>query len=216
MKRNVLLLMLVIFNTLLFVQCNKCDSEQLDDKIFTPQELAIVPYNTGEKYVFKDTLNDSMIYIVKGRWSERIGPCYENYTNYDAECKGDYCYYINNQGSVGCTEQAGEIQFKLYYFTPYSTFSFIKTIRLSINYTIVQQWIFDGAFYFSDQNLTEKNSSDGKIMSFDSTLNLGPKTFNSVYTLVKDNFSLKTVYYNFSQGVVGFKSSDGHLWYLAN
>jgi hypothetical protein len=216
MKRIVLLIMVLALGMLLFVQCKRCKSEQLEDKVFTLQELAIVPYDTGEKYVFKNSSNDSMIYTVTSRNSNMVGPCYENYANDDAKCKMDYCYIENNQGAIVDTEHAGAIQFKLYYITPYGTFTFLNAIHLRIEFTTDQHRIFEGKYYFDEQNLSEQYPEYGEILAFDSTMSLGPKTFNSVYTLFHNYYSLETVYYNFSQGIVGFKSSDDHLWYLAN
>ena len=46
MRKIVLIFALVSLSSLLFIQCKKdCNSKQLDDKYFTAQELAIVPYN---------------------------------------------------------------------------------------------------------------------------------------------------------------------------
>jgi hypothetical protein len=199
------------------MQCHKCNSEKLEDKKFTPQELAIVPYNIiGEKYVFKDSLNDSMSYSVSWRNSNMDGPDYENFYNYDSHCLGNYCYTENVRGTLVGTEQTELIQFRLFFDTPNAIFTFVKTINLYINYTKTNEWFFGGSFYINDLNLAERDSSEGRVIALNSTLDLGPKTFSSVYTLVNDNNNLKTVYYNFSRGIVGFKSNDNHLWYLAN
>jgi hypothetical protein len=161
-----------------------------------------------------------MIYTLTERYSTMIGPCHQNYTNYDAECKGDYWFIENNKSSLVCEEQGGRILIQLYYHTPYGTFSFIKAIDLIIRYTKDQKWFFDQGYYFKALSLIQHNGH-GRIDAFSDTINIGSKTFFSVYTLIQDEDpyglqNLKTVYYNFSQGLVGFKSSDGHLWYLAN
>jgi hypothetical protein len=211
MKRFLLLLAFTLFCSASFVQCYKCRSKKLDDQAFSPQELAIVPYNPLEKYVFKDSLNDSMIYSVTGRWSNMIGPVNElSYS--DNHCLGDYCYIENNSVGLVNNDQDGGILLELYFVKVYQKLSFNKAFHLRIEYTTDQYRSFDGFYYFNEQNLI----ANDPIKAFNSILNIGPKTFNSVYTLFLENSRVETVYYNFNRGIVGFKSNDGHLWYLAN
>lgn len=58
-----ILIIIVVSLTLLNAQCkNDCESKKIGDLNFTQDELNIVPYNGTETLVFRDSLNDSILY----------------------------------------------------------------------------------------------------------------------------------------------------------
>jgi len=213
MKRFLVLAALMLLCSLTFVQCKRCHDKFIGELDFTPTDLNIVPYNGAVKLIFKDSLGDSIIYQGTGRHSDIINPYHETY--HDDPCFGDYYTYEQNYTDFYSNGSDGEIRIYLtrYFKTAFSSPEG-KSFDLSISYNKSGSYFFNSSFYFDDLKLSEFR--DNTIMAINDTLQLGPKTFYSVYTLDDGYTNLNIAYYSVSEGLVGFKSNDGHLWYLAN
>ena len=82
---------------------------------------------------------------------------------------------------------------------------------------IATNFVFDNLKLYSSSS----PSANGSILAFNDSLKVGPNMFYSVYTLKQSNpkgglLNLQIVYYNVSDGIIGFKTDQGHLWFLSN
>ncbi len=211
MKRKIFLLSVGMILVMVFVQCNKCGKpKNLGTVDFISTDLSIVPYSGTEKIVFKDSVGYSLYFYSGYR---KFGE-YEKdhiFEYYYGECEPDY-YYIRN--NVTHFEQANnygylELELLVYYYDN----AFHKLFYLQIQYTDSQDWVFDSRFAFNDLSVLMGIHADN--VSFSDSLFVGPNKYYNVYTLTSNN-NIKTAYYNTSQGLLGFKTDEGLLWYLKN
>jgi len=216
---NKIVILFVVFSltSVTFSSCNKCKSKNFGTITFSQTDLNILPYNGAEKLIFKDSLNDSIIFNGKDRSSNFGNISYEHYHEY---CAGDYVNSEINFTQFRIDDNDYGCRISLSIIDPFVS-PHLKDMNLTIIYKKGGEWFFEGSFDFNEQKLTGICYSPNSVEGLVDTLTLGPKVFNNVYTLVQneDPFgldNLKTVYYSVSKGIVGFKSKDEHLWYLAN
>jgi len=230
MKKNILFLAflaIALSSLFFFIQCHKgCESKYLGELKFSPTDLAIVPYNGTEHLIFRDSLGDSICYdstsIRSSQYYYRINDfsndkcpgnfynCELNYTDFVG-----YNYFTNISTDV--------------HFNPFST-NMKKYIYISICYLKTQKWYFEGYFNFDNLKLYDITVSDiytsgalapfASISSFNDSLIVGPRKFYDVYKLKQiikpDKIgNIQFVYYTISNGIVGFKTEEGHMWYLS-
>jgi hypothetical protein len=231
MKRNLRLLVFVTISCLMFIQChkNECKSEYLGDLRFTETDLKINPYTGKERLVFKDSIGDSLCYNCEGRLSSSNHYIYEHYDpeSYNGS-KGDYYKLEFNQTYFDEPAIYSGITVSIGIGNP-----FLETknyIGINVSYQDTKTWLFECNFYFDSLALFDvppppsyAYDPGGHILIFDDSIIVGHHLHYSVYTLVQTNgppmsslSNLKTVYYSIKEGIVGFKTDEGHLWFLAN
>lgn len=215
MKKTVLIIISGILFSLLFAQCKKeCNSTQIEDKTFTVQQLAIVPYDGTETLVFKNLQGDSICFTGQGRASEMS----LKYSNPDAgedDCIGNYRNTETNSVKFNCGTDS-LISLKLYFPFPFNELESLTVIRIAF----CDQ--FNAAYSFYGDTINNYNlyysyygySCPDFVSGYYSDISFGDKTFHAVYELMFYNSQGKTLYYSVSQGIVAYKESSGTIWYL--
>jgi hypothetical protein len=208
----------VIALTLLSARCNKdCESEKLGELVFTQDELNIVPYNGTETLVYKDSLNDSIVYTGAFRKSNEI-TYYQNYNTPASNCPGNYYKAYDN-----ITQFNGQnnsiINIALSITSPFLG-NIEKKMGIAISFINSDTLYFNGVFAFNPTGIFNITPSNAIVLSYNDSLILGPKIFYNVYTVKQvHEFSPSTnfqiLYYTNINGIVGLKKEDGHLWYLS-
>jgi hypothetical protein len=220
MRKTVLLLALVSLSSFLFIQCKKdCNSKQLDDKYFTAQELAIVPYNGTEILVYKNSDGDSICFTGQGRIS-RMDARVSNPDHDQEECAGDKRNAEDNFVTFKSGNTDTIISVGLYFPRPFDDYENLKTINFTCSFTTNH---FYGHYGFYGDTIANHylyldfyNSDYYFISGYFSALTLINRTYYRVYELKDFNYNGfgNTLYYNVMQGIVGYKESTGTIWYL--
>jgi len=221
MKKLALLLFLLLC-LFVFIQCKKeCQSKKVGDIRFTQTDLSIVPFNGNENIVFIDSISDSISYKGTIRKSDyNFYKIYENHVESEEDCPGDWYNIENNY-----TRFAGEINdFDMWFDLNIGGDAFFGSIKKFIFVRVhfikdYQEWYFGCRYAFDDLKLYDLSPTDNILLTYNDSLNIGPEKFYNVYTFnqidkpsSKEN--LQFVYYTVSEGVIGFKTDSGHLWYL--
>jgi len=217
MRKTVLLLLFVTITMLMFVQCKKCKSKQLDDKNFTDLERQIIPYNGTETLVFKNLNGDSICFTGQGR-TTRMNSNVEYPDHHEDECAGDR----RNSESINVTFRCGNtdstISIVLYFIKPFGEFENLKIIIFDCSN------IFDNFYaiygFYGDTILNTHLYYDCtynynyNITGYFNSLTLANKTYSNVYEFMIFNGHGRTLYYTRLQGIVGCKEMSGIIWYL--
>jgi hypothetical protein len=214
MKKAVSILVLIIFFISIFNSCKKnCESENLGTFKFTSTDLQIIPYQGTDSLIFSDSLGNSITYNGIGRGSvEDYHDQYPNLNNDPNFCIGNYFYTENNDVAFG-------VNGKDYHFginlslsmdsgSPFGQ-NIKKIFGFDISYKDTKDWYFGITLNIDGLRLSGNN------ISYKDSLKIGPNKFFSVYVMTQNNDNLKTVFYTISQGVVGFRTNNGHTWYLS-
>jgi hypothetical protein len=190
---------------------------------FSQKELDMIPYKGNETLVFKSTTEPFLSYTGTQRTTQS-GIYYEDLKNVEeTHCKGTYYYtqssWIEFRSATGGYDLITEM-----YFTSLFDSGFIKGIFiLGLNLKIDSIRNFSGQYVFASDTLYNglHNAVYGTmIKGFHSSLQLGQKSYSNVYELDGDYGSpnitewISSVYYCFSNGLVGFRTNKGKLWYL--
>lgn len=93
-----------------------------------------------------------------------------------------------------------------------------KEMGISINTDTLH---FLGVFAFNPTSINNITSSNAIVFSFNDSLKIGPIYFYKIYTLKQINEyspvkNFQFIYYSLTDGIVGLKTEDGHLWYLSS
>ena len=221
--RQTLLLGVLGYFLLTFTSCNKCHENELQSVNFTQEELKMIPYKGNETLVFKSATEPSLNYYGTQRTTQS-GIDYEDlkYTE-ETHCKGTYYYtqssWIEFRAASGDYDIITEM-----YFTNLFDSGFIKGIfilGLDLNIDSIRN--FSGQYVFKSDSLYNGKYTDGLgtiIKGFYPSIQLGQKLFYNVYEMDGDYGSpnitewISSVYYCFSDGLVGFRTNKGKLWYL--
>jgi len=214
-------LIALFFVVLSFTQCTKEEGEtvtasQEGSKIgsvaLTNDDLAYVPYTNGQQLVFKNALGNTQTYQVANvsTGNPRV------YENGGTDSSTDY-YDLESRfillQSSDYYDRSITIQLQS---SPPSSFLSSSTgragFRLSFSAPGQESFYYDvdmDGFYFSGQNNLLPNFPSYSILG---------NTYNNVFlfssTSAISPVSPVEVYYNNVQGLVGFKNSNGELWYL--
>lgn len=227
MRKSPFILLLLVIPFFL-VSCKKKDKNSSNEnKIgsfsFTQNELKIVPYPTGDTLVFKSPTENSVILIFLGR-STHMEQCFENpqlpvgsrgdYYDYECNCTGfktpDSCLTSILMTCVNPSQMHGE--YKIVSFSLYIDTS------LQCNFHCPCRFNQDTLLNYYDSSLLTL----GYVKAFHYNITLGSKLFNSVYELIgesREHFCsefLSTLFYSFHDGIVGFQTNTGKLWYLSS
>lgn len=221
MKRTVFLLIVMVLSSLLFVQCKKCKTEELSDKNFTAEDLAIVPYNGTEKLTFKNEVGDSICFTGQGR-SSTMNVTYEVRDWDGEECHGDHRMVEFNKIEFTCDNADTTIAVYLRFHHPFNETENEKHILIEWEHSDnnASPEFFGIYTFYSDTIKSPESYPDsyyGIILNYYGSyypLHIGNKTFTRVYEMTYfDSFGF-SIYYSVSQGIVGFKERSGTVWYL--
>jgi hypothetical protein len=221
--RQLLFLGVLISSLLLITSCKKCHENELSSVQFSQNELNMIPYKGNETLVFKSTTEPFLSY----NGTERItqsGIYYEDLKNVEeTHCKDTYYYsqssWIDFRSAHGDYNLRTEMYFTNLFDSGYIEGIFIFGLGLNIN--SIRD--FSGQYVFESDTLYSGKYIEGFskiIKGFYSTIQLGQKSYHNVYEFDGDYSSpnatewISSVYYCFSDGLVGFRTNKGKLWYL--
>jgi hypothetical protein len=218
MKRVILLIVFFILCILTFNHCKKCKTKQLETLLYSTTDLKINPYNGTEKLHYIDSIGDSIIYYPNGRKDSLVRG---SSRNEDRDCPPEYWRYSEANDTKFTGDNLHEyIEVKFQFFSYMSEPEVIrKGIEIDVCYQDSQFWYFTGSFEFDNLNLSNINTTYSEVAAFNDSIFIGPTKHYNVFTLIQNktqsaNQNLKTVFYNISEGIVGFKTDTGLLWYL--
>jgi len=221
MKKILFSFTIILVFMLMFFQCKKeCNSEKLGDRKFTQTDRNIVPYNGLENLIFKDSIGDTVSMhpeVSTGRMYSYDNKFYEYYFSSE-KCPPNYYYVEQNYTHFVGKDYGTSIWTDIYFDNPFAD-TLKKYIVIKVAFEDSQSWYFTRSFFFNSSTLFNRYPQESKIIDYNDSLKIGPKWFLKVYTLkqIQDPYGLKNlqfVYYSLNDGVVGFKTKDGHLLYL--
>lgn len=200
-----------------FSNCKKCEENKLATLTFTTEELSIDPYSGNERLTFKSLSDDSIVFPQGHRNAEIIEP--SKFPAGDNSCRGDYVSEDLNWLQKYNNE--ARLDIKLFFDYSFDNGTSEKEFELYF-YSQLNIAGFDAFYYFNANSISTINSSNGSITGYYQSIDLGPKSFQYVYELScpnndpnhKEGFS--SAYYSIKEGLVGFKTNKGKLWYLDN
>jgi len=219
MRKKTLLLIMLIVTLITFTQCNKCKSKKLGYIQLSQTDLNIVPYNETETLNFKDSIGNTIQFL--GEYSQtQNNPQYENASS-DPDCPGNYYDVEEHSVRFNSALISGHIWLYMIQYPSFSNEDIQKLLFITTEYQDTQYWSFNCFFEFYELKLYNSTSSRGSILTFNDSLVVGQNKYYSVYTLnqstaVTGYANLKTLYYSINNGIIGFKTDQGHLWYLDN
>lgn len=202
MKRFIFLLIVFFFCIFLFQHCKK-ESRCLGVFEFSEEARNIIPYKGGEHLIFIDSLNDSIKYTVEE----------PEYSFINRQIPGSDDYYKVERCAIL------PLHISISFFFPYDTALqlgfFIHSYRIESHPEIIGY--FDGEWIYENGKFNELHKWYwSRVFYFDSIMIVN-KMFYSVYELaMNDPSGIYSVYYNFSQGFVGIKTTAGRRWFMQN
>jgi hypothetical protein len=198
---------------------------------FTQAELKINPYTGGEILTFKSA-DGSIIYFPKGGRKTEV----QEFHKYDYEtakldhkgCQGDYYFSDYNWMVKGDSTSKSALVINLFFRYRLTQPTSEKGFELHFEIYVPELLTFWGGYNFdvdSIMNYKINNSShlyQDSIHNFFSTFELDSKIFHNVYELYchnpdsRDTSWISTAYYSVNDGLVGFRTTYGKIWYLAD
>ncbi|MEI7662936.1 MAG: hypothetical protein WCK34_12075 [Bacteroidota bacterium] len=215
MKTAIKLLLLSIISATLFWHCERCVIEELPTRKFTDEELKIVPYLKGDTITFlsRETNKTYAFHVVdKITDYEKFsrGNPHDKYSSY---CTGDYYYsqYLNTSFDV----QNCGLDLNISNSFEANDIGKNLTIYFSIpNDTLILK--FHGIYNIGEDTIM---TGTNKVSAYHNSLTLNGTRFTNVYELLGMVYTpqheyLKTAFYTFNQGLVGFLTNNGNMWSL--
>jgi hypothetical protein len=211
-------------NSLLIItSCKKCHENELSSVQFSQTELNMIPYKGNETLIFKSTTEPSLSYYGTERTTQSA-IYYEDLKNMEeTHCKGTYYYTQQSWIDFRSTNGGYDLTIQMY-FTNLFDSGFINGICiLGLNLNIDSIRNFSGHYVFKSDTLYNGKYTAGLgtlIKGFYPSIQLGQKLFYNVYEMGGDYGSpnttewISSVYYCFSNGLIGFCTNKGKLWYL--
>jgi hypothetical protein len=193
MKRNFLVLFLLLSVSLLCEQCKK--ESKLGTIFLTDEAMEFFPYEGGEEIVFIDSIGDEIPYTIE---EPKI----------QITDEGGYSREKLTVAPLGLS-----IDFTDPNYPP------IKTI-FSINFKFDDHpeitWGMQGNWILESGKLKSCSSGICSTAQYYDSLTIVNKKFYKVYELSLVNIppyeAYKTLYYNIEEGVIGFKTNFGRRW----
>ncbi len=222
MKKIALLILFAFFCSFGFIGCKKCHKKKLGDIKLSESELNIVPYKGTGDLTFRDSNNYTIVYHPDS-YHPRESYYHDVYEHYEhgsigsepEEPCGNYYTIEENITNFKGKQCYNYIQIDLKYD---SVFTNIKTyFHILVSYEIGEQWCFSNGFYYDSGNFYDYLDTNTVILS--DSLQIGPNHYHHVYTFIQNGGNIgyeliQYLYYTMENGIVGFKTKTGHLWYL--
>lgn len=188
-----------------------CDSKYLGEILLSQDQKVVNPYVAADSIVFTDENNDSIVFFVQWRKVElnhlEDGGC--------ADCCADFCNAETDQTWItadGISSSFGILLYFPYPFDPWPN----KEPAVSFNFARSNSTGNPVNVSFPELPINALDSFAAAEGFLRDTLILGTKSFVHVlalpgYCYYTDSLYCDTLYYNVSEGVVGFRMSDGNL-----
>ena len=222
MNTKTMYLILALGTLMFFSRCKreediKKEGAKLGDIRLSVSEQNTVPYQINDTIIFKDSLENTKMFIVKSRevYSPRV------YKDAGTDSFTDY-YDVEQLHVELSNTDMFEIMVNLRaplptYCSPLNSgknFFHISfaTGGVSQTHSFFLSHIDPTAFYYTDE---------GMSIPYHSSITFSGHTFNAVYELTDINPSttndyVQTVYYSVSEGIIGYRTKAGAEWYLYN
>jgi hypothetical protein len=213
-----LLFFLFFLSAILTISCqNKCQNSQVADLKFSDEELQINPYTGKERLTYLSSVNDSIVFPEGNRYSVEQ-KYFTDPNSPESACKNNYYYGEINSMYKNDSNSVFNIILSYNYIDYYKN-ELIKKFVLHIFYKKLNA-SFNGSFTFGQDTLMrDKLNNYDSIVDFQMTKVIGPRTFYKVYELYAHNEGthdtawIPSVFYNIEQGLVGFKTNIGKIYY---
>ncbi len=226
MKKS--LLITSILAILLFTQCSKCHDEELSPRLFSQEDLKIVPYYDKDTIRLTSSNNESL--FLYGTINNMRMLFMENDPSSDAfalhNCRGQYfeTYYydVGFSDTLYCS-----ISIRLRFTNIFHEKGDEKLIFLSFRDPDKSIGGFNGKFQFNNDSLfmSKYPLANELIEGYVDTLMLGSHIYFNVYKLSSGTISnsqreysdwVQKLYYSVSEGFVGVSLKSGKYYYLDN
>jgi hypothetical protein len=213
-----LLFFLFSLSAILLISCeNKCENSQVADLKFSDEDLKINPYIGKERLTYFSSANDTIVFQ-EGERSSTSQKYLTDPNSPESACRNNYYY-----GEINSMDKYDENSFfKIILCYEYADFyknDLKKQFLLQIFIKKLDASYY-GSFSFGQDTLMRGTSiSSDSIVDFQMTKVIGPKTFYEVYELYgqkqgpKDTAWISTVYYSIQQGLVGFQTNNGNVYF---
>jgi hypothetical protein len=213
-----LIFFLFSLSAILFISCqNKCQNSQVADLKFSDEELKINPYTGKERLTYFSSANDTIVFQ-EGDRSSMSQKYLTDPNSPESACRNNYYY-----GEVNYMYKNSENSFFTitlsYKYTDFYKNDLKKVFLLNIGIKKLDA-SFYGSFTFGQDTLMNGTSiSSDSIVDFQMTKVIGPNTFYEVYELQgqkegpKDTAWISIVFYSIKQGLVGFQTNNGNVFY---
>ena len=216
---------MVILTTLIFLGCNKNDSNCVGDNLgtvsFTAAERLIVPYAVQDTAVF---LYQDMVKKVKYKCTDQ-GSTYqligENDTNSQgyAGCLGDF-YNKEVYLTRFCSEPTHCMFLTAFTMNPFDSLHSANGLQIGLTVPGDTVHPFEGVFGFAtDTIFNYPNYASSRVDQYYDTLTILGNEYYHVYRLKGSDPTANTekviyLLYSAKDGVLGFSTNRDHSWYL--
>lgn len=190
---------------------------------FNQGDRSITPYTGNETLIFKDTIGDSMVFE-KGAWNIGFNVEYE-YTLHEAQehnnCTGDYITVEKDDLNFYAKEGKAYLHFSISNSYTFDHPESIKYFDITFVPDTLEMY-FSALYKFSNDTLFPYPNNHDSIVNFHNQITLGPKTFSNVYELYAIHIPTNVpewynrAYYSTLDGLVGLRTNNGRLLYLAS
>jgi len=193
--------------TIFFYGCARCHDTYLGSFNITSSEHSLIPYTAQSKLIFINNSGDSTTYILDSISSEYLTHPLRQEDN--SECATTYEHEVFGVDFKDPTKSK-YLEVALDHYPSPSSLMFVVTLRFSPKDSIQD---------FLKLQFPQGDSIPG---TYYLSLQIGLREFHNVHEFVGNVKKasvidyIEYVYYTKSQGIVGFKSHSGKLWYLAN
>jgi len=199
-----------------FNSCHKCQEKQYATQTFSQQEIKIIPYTGKETLIFKNSTNDSIVFIGVVRKSGQ-SKLFSNDPNGDDamkyDCFGDYYYSEFNSTTFRYNPENRTFEASLGFSNMFRTGNLEKLIGFnlsSLNPTFSYNY---ETFCFSADSIFNSSSFPyNKVIAYYVSYQLGNIYYQQVYKLGCKSGNY--LFYTIKDGLVGFVTNDFNLYTL--
>ncbi|GEM_PF-1372823 len=215
MKNLLFILLSGMVSIFLFTECHRCHGTQQPSLSFSQEDLNINPYSGKEELIYKDSINDSIVFFGTGRATEQA-------FNYSSDPDGDelmlyHCfgdtYYCDWNHTYFKTTSNGYIELDLNFSNYFRTGTIEKYLTFTINNgNPLIFYCYDSFCFNNDSIFKRSQSTNDSVSAYYVSLHIGNKTFYNVYKLSCQYGNY--LYYSIKDGLVGFISKNKTLFVL--
>jgi hypothetical protein len=211
--------LLIILPLFFLIGCHKCVQNNVADLRFTPEELNINPYSHQDTLVFRNEVQDSIVYLFSSReihTSKYFEIGSEEAKLYHNDCMGDF--YETEQDLTVFRQPLDSVYgmaISLSFLYSFENPTYNKEFYLQI----IGGAYNAGTFIYNFEKDTILKSYSSQPLKFYSVIQIGPKIYSNVYEFICDTtqqYQIQKAYYSITEGVIGFEPKDGPIFYLVN
>jgi hypothetical protein len=199
-----------------FNSCHKCQGKQYATQTFSQQELEVIPYTGKEKLIFKNSNNDSIVFIGVDRISGQSNQFSNDPNGDDAmkyDCFGDYYFSEFNSTTFRYNPKNRTFWVSLMFSNMFRTGNLEKLIVFNISSLNPTVSYSGESFCFSSDSIFNSTSFPyNKVIAYYDSYQLGNIFYQRVYKLGCKSGNY--LFYTMEDGLVGFVSAEYNLYTL--